>query len=103
MVLQCVLLDAKHIVVSGIFSNICEKQEVVVGEIIKREYPEASFTLSHEVANVGLLERENSSILNESLKLLGKTVISALSRAVRNAGLKCPVFFTQNDGTIIRY
>ena len=92
----------KNIVVSGIFSSIRAEQEVAVGEIIKSEYPEASLTLSHEVANHGLLERENSSILNESLKPLSKTAIAAFTQAIKDAGLKCPVFFTQNDGTIIR-
>ena len=87
---------------SGIFSTICVEQEVAVGEMIKTEYPEASVTLSHQVANFGLLERENSSILNESLKSLSKTAISAFTQAVKDAGLNCPVFFTQNDGTIIR-
>ena len=97
-----IYIGAKHIVVSGIFSTICVEQEVAVGEMIKTEYPEASVTLSHQVANFGLLERENSSILNESLKSLSKTAISAFTQAVKDAGLNCPVFFTQNDGTIIR-
>ena len=97
------IIGVKHIVISGIFSIISAKQEVAVGEIIKSEYPEASFTLSHQIANLGLLERENSSILNESLKPLSETAISAFTQAVKDAGLNCPVFFTQNDGTIIRY
>ncbi|CAB3981430.1 Hydantoin utilization A [Paramuricea clavata] len=96
-----IYIGAKHIVVCGIFSTICVEQEVAVGEMIKTEYPEASVTLSHQVANFGLLERENSSILNESLKPLSKTAISAFTQAVKDAGLNCPVFFTQNDGTII--
>lgn len=87
---------------SGIFSIICVEQEVAVGEIIKSEYPEASVTLSHQVANFGLLERENSSILNESLKTLSKSAISGFTQGVKDAGLNCPLFFTQNDGTIIR-
>ncbi|XP_028393299.1 uncharacterized protein LOC114517702 [Dendronephthya gigantea] len=92
---------SKNIVVSGVFSSICEDQEVAVGELIKSEYPQASLTLSHQVANFGLLERENSSILNESLKPLSKTAIAAFTQAIQDAGLNCPIFFTQNDGTII--
>ena len=90
-------------VVSGIFSTISSNQEIAVGEIIKSEYPEASFTLSHQIGNLGLLERENSSILNESLKPLSQNAISAFNQAIKDAGLNCPVYFTQNDGTIIRY
>ena len=52
---------------------------------------------------MGLLERENSSILNESLKSMSQISITAFTNAVRNTGLqKCPIFFTQNDGTVIR-
>ena len=87
---------------SGIFSSICSKQEVAVGEIIKSEHPEASVTLSHQIPNFGLLERENASILNESLKPLSKTAILAFPEAIKDSGLNCPVYFTQNDGTIMR-
>ena len=87
---------------SGIFSSICADQELAVGQMIMEEYPEASLTLCHQVANIGMLERENSSILNESLKPLSQTAISAFTEATRSAGLDCPIYFTQNDGTIIR-
>jgi N-methylhydantoinase A/oxoprolinase/acetone carboxylase beta subunit len=51
-----------NIVVSGIFSPSNAEQEKIVGEIIKKEYPEAQITLSHELARLGLLERENAYI-----------------------------------------
>lgn len=88
---------------SGIFSITCDKQELDVGDLLRIEYPEASFTMSHQIANLGLLDRENSSILNECLKPLSKIAMSAFTEVVRDFGLACPVYFTQNDGTIIRY
>lgn len=52
---------------------------------------------------LGLLERENAAILNESLKPLAKETIAAFTTAIKDIGLSCPFFLTQNDGTLIRY
>ena len=51
---------------------------------------------------MGLLERENAAILNESLKPLCRRTIRAFRRALSELDLRCPFFMTQNDGTIIR-
>ena len=62
-----------------------------------------SLTLSHEVGLIGLLERENAAVLNESLKPLCKKTVAAFCDALTTLGLKCPFYLTHNDGTIIRY
>ena len=59
-------------------------------------------TLSHEVGQIGLLERENASILNESLKPLCKETVSALGQALKQLGLHRSEEHTQNDGTLLR-
>ena len=51
---------------------------------------------------LGLIERENAAILNESLKPLAKETVAAFKAALTELGLKCPFFLTQNDGTLIR-
>ena len=52
---------------------------------------------------LGLIERENAAILNESLKPLAQATISAFRQALNHLGLTCPFYLTQNDGTLIRY
>lgn len=84
------------------FSPASNKQEEQVAEIIRSAYPAMSMTLSHEVGLVGFLERENASVLNESLKPLCKKTVTAFCSALRTLGLKCPFYLTQNDGTITR-
>lgn len=69
--------------------------------MIDMYYPEVSRTLSHEVGDVGLLERENAAILNESLKPYCQQTVTALEKELQQMGLRCPFFFTQNDGTIL--
>ncbi|KAK6165489.1 hypothetical protein SNE40_022408 [Patella caerulea] len=98
------ILKAKAItciVLSGIFSPIRPDQECQVKDIIMREYPEASITLSNEIGHIGLLERENAAILNECLKPLCKITINGFQTALKDMGLKCPLYLTQNDGTIM--
>ena len=52
---------------------------------------------------LGILERENAAVLNESLKQLATTTIKAFGDALRRLSVKCPFYLTQNDGTLIRY
>ena len=88
---------------SGIFSPTNTSQEIIVGDLIKKNYSDATYTLSHQLGFLGLIERENASILNESVKDLCKKTISGFKTGLAHIGLECPIFFTQNDGTLIRY
>eukprot|EP00794_Sanderia_malayensis_P007001 gene7000-7786_t len=92
----------KNIVVSGVFASSNPHQETRVKEIILDKYPEASVTLSHEVGHIGILERENASILNESLKSLSKSIVNGFERQLKGIGITCPFYLTQNDGTLIK-
>lgn len=71
------------------------------GELRERE--ELFLTVSHSIGGLGLLERENATVLNASLRPLARDVIVRLEAAVRSSGLlSCPVYLTQNDGTVAR-
>ena len=91
----------KNIVVSGIFSPVCQLQEDTVVEIIKQEYPDASVTASHTIGKIGILERENAAILNECIKPLCRETINGFRIALNDLGLQCPFYLTQNDGTVL--
>lgn len=88
--------------ITGVFSSVNEKQEEYVKKVIKQIDPSLSITASHDVGLIGFLERENASILNESLKPLCVKTIDAFKSALQRIGLPCPFYLTQNDGTIIR-
>ncbi|XP_070579096.1 uncharacterized protein [Ptychodera flava] len=90
-----------QLVVCGVFSPINPNQELKAAEILQKEYPELSFTLSHKLGQLGILERENAAILNESLKPFCLQTITAFKAALRNLELNCPFFLTQNDGVAI--
>lgn len=96
-------LGLTAVVVAGVFSPIDEtfRQEDRAREIILRELPGADVVCSHEVANMGLLERENASILNAAILGYARRTVGRFRLAMRRLGLSCPLFITQNDGTIL--
>jgi N-methylhydantoinase A/oxoprolinase/acetone carboxylase beta subunit len=91
------------IAIVGIFSpiDIVYKQEETAAEIIRQVYPEADVVCSKDVANIGFLERENAAILNASILPFARRTIRAFQRAIQDLQLDCPVFVTQNDGTLL--
>ena len=56
-----------------------------------------------QLGMLGILERENAAVLNESLKELAAITIKAFGEALLQFNIKCPFYLTQNDGTLIRY
>lgn len=96
-------LGLNAVVVVGAFSPIDEvfKQEDRVRDMVLREIPGADVIVSHEVANIGLLERENASILNAAILRYAKRTVKGFRRAMKALKLTCPLFLTQNDGTLL--
>ena len=103
---QCEIIKSKginNIVVVGIFSpiDVLYKQEQSAAEIIRKAYPSANVVLSKDVANIGYLERENAAVLNASILSFARRTIHSFQDAIHRLNLHCPVFVTQNDGTIL--
>ncbi len=88
------------IAVSSPFSTIINTHEVRAKQIILEQMPDALITLSSEIGKIGLLERENVSILNAALLPLAAKTIESLEQALQQIGLMVPLYITQNDGTI---
>ena len=92
------------VVVNGVFSPIDRAeggQEERAAEIVRREVPGCDVVLSKEVAHLGFLERENAAILNASILRFARRTIRSFQNPVRELGMTCPVFITQNDGTVM--
>jgi N-methylhydantoinase A/oxoprolinase/acetone carboxylase beta subunit len=96
-------LGLSSVVIAGVFSPIDEifQQEEQVRMIVSQELPNVEVICSHEVANIGFLERENASILNAAILKYAKRTVNGFRRAMRSLELICPLFLTQNDGTLL--
>lgn len=104
---QCQAIKEKGIravVVNGVFSPIdtVYRQEERAAEIVREVLgADVDVVLSKEVANLGFLERENAAILNAAILPFARRTIRSFQDPVRKLGLDCPVFITQNDGTLL--
>lgn len=92
------------VVVAGVYSPIDRefRQEDRVRDIVAREIPGADIVCSHEVANIGFLERENAAILNAAILRFARQTIRGFQDAMARLDLAgCPLYLTQNDGTVL--
>ena len=58
-------------------------------------------SMSHQVGSLGLLERENATILNASLFGVARRVVDGFQTALTSHGLDVESYLTQNDGTLM--
>jgi N-methylhydantoinase A/oxoprolinase/acetone carboxylase beta subunit len=89
------------VAVCGIFAPSFPEQELEVGELVRAHVGEVPLSLSHEVGALGLLERENATVLNAALGRVAGEVTRALLTVVAEEGLDADTFFAQNDGTLM--
>jgi len=101
--IACRAADAgiTQVAVSCIFSQLNAEHELRAQEIVARVAPTLEVSLSSELGRVGLLERENAAIMNASLRPLAAKVAAALSDALSRLSLTCPLYVSQNDGTLM--
>uniref|UniRef100_A0A914DBE8 Hydantoinase n=1 Tax=Acrobeloides nanus TaxID=290746 RepID=A0A914DBE8_9BILA len=95
--------NVKNLVLISTFATVKSSHEEKAYEIIQKNFGNSiSCTLSHKIGQLGFIERENASILNESLKPLCQKTLRNFKSALEKLNLKCPLFVSQNDGTIVR-
>ena len=94
--------DVSAIAVSCAFSPACTDHELRAAELISEECgDDMPVSLSHTVGSLGLLERENATILNASLLTVARRVVNGFRDTLMGLGLDVESFLTQNDGTLM--
>ncbi len=90
------------IAISCVFSHIRSEHEERVAKIVKEELGDIPVSLSHEVASMGLLERENATILNSALMNVAQTVTEGFKQGLLKEGIEnAEIYLCQNDGTLM--
>jgi N-methylhydantoinase A/oxoprolinase/acetone carboxylase beta subunit len=89
------------VAITSVFAPVSPRHELLAAEIVKRELGEVHVSLSHEIGSVGLLERENATILNAALVGVARDVATAMENALAAHDLHPVTFFAQNDGTLM--
>ena len=93
--------QVRAVAVAAAFSPMNPAPEAAIAERIRAAMPEVRVCLSHEMGRLGVLERENATLLNASLLDLADRVVASFGAALRRRGLNCPFFISQNDGTLM--
>ena len=87
--------------ISSVFSPLDSSHEREAAALIAKEHPGAVITCSSDLGRIGLLERENASLLNAALTELAHATIAAFAEAIKTSGVGAPLYITQNDGTVV--
>lgn len=94
--------EVDSVAITSVFSPVStiheERASEIVREVLGNELP---VSLSSEIGSMGLLERENATILNASVVNVAKTTINSFINALKEEGVDAKVFLGQNDGTLM--
>ncbi|KAI1842473.1 hypothetical protein JX266_011368 [Neoarthrinium moseri] len=89
------------IVLIGVHSPSFPRQENEAAAFLSEQLGVGfDISCSHHLGNAGFLERENTAILNASIRRFARRVIENLTGALRQVLPAAQVFMTLNDGTI---
>ncbi len=89
------------VAVVGVFSPGDASHEERAAEILREVLGDVPITYSHEIGSIGLLERENASILNAAVVNAARVAARGFESALREHGIGARMFFSQNDGTLM--
>src|SRR5262245_31048186 len=98
---QVASAGVRSIALSSVFSPVNAEFEQRAAAIIASELPDVAVSLSHEIGRMGILGRENATIINAALRELAEHIATGLARTVSAVGIKAPLFLSQNDGTLM--
>lgn len=92
----------RSVAISSVFSPINSELEQRALEIMAAELPDdVTISLSHEIGRIGLLERENATIINAALRELARGAITGIEGSLREFGILGDIFLSANDGTLV--
>ena len=97
--------NIKSIAITGIFSPMNNNQEMCLESILREKLgdqycKDTFFTLSNKIGGLGLLPRENATILNASICDLAYKTIKSFKISMSKLGIISPLYLTKNDGTL---
>jgi N-methylhydantoinase A/oxoprolinase/acetone carboxylase beta subunit len=91
----------RAVAISSCFAPVRPDIERDAARIVREVYPGVDITLSSEVGGLGLIDRENAAIMNGALREMAHRAVASLNEGLRRAGISSPIYFSQNDGTLV--
>ena len=93
--------DIRAVAISSVFAPVNAAQEEAAARIVSEEMPGVLLTLSSEIGRLGLIERENATVMNSALLAMAARVMQSFRQALEELGILAPFFVSQNDGTLL--
>lgn len=92
---------AESVAITSVFAPVSDEHERAAEELVRKELGDVPISLSSTIGSVGLLERENATVLNAALVDVARGVAGAIGGALAAHGLAPVAYFAQNDGTLM--
>jgi len=90
------------VAITSVFSPVRDDHEQRVAEISREMLgEEIPVSQSNEISSIGLLERENATVMNATLTRVIREASSAFREAMAEQGIDARFYFGQNDGTLM--
>jgi N-methylhydantoinase A/oxoprolinase/acetone carboxylase beta subunit len=92
---------AAAVALTSVFASVSDRHERAAAELVREELGDIPVSQSHEIGSIGLLERENATVMNAALRTVASEVAAAVRAALDAHGMHPVIFFAQNDGTLM--
>lgn len=93
----------RSIAISSVFSPVRNDHELRAAELCKEIMgEEVHISISSEIGSMGLVERENATILNAALWQVAERFTDGFAKSLADEGIKnAEIYLSQNDGTLM--
>ena len=93
----------KSIAISCVFSTVRDDHELEAAKLCRQVMGEdVRVSISSEIGSMGLVERENATILNAALWQVAERFTEGFAKSLKDEGIvNADVYLSQNDGTLM--
>lgn len=94
---------ASSIAISCVFSTVRNDHELAAAKLCREVMGDGvHVSISSEIGSMGLIERENATILNAALHQVAERFTEGFARSLADQGVEhADVYLSQNDGTLM--
>lgn len=93
----------QSVAISCVFSTVRNDHELLAAKLCKEVMGEdVHVSISSEIGSMGLIERENATILNAALYKVAESFTEGFAKSLADEGItNAQVYLSQNDGTLM--
>jgi len=93
----------ESVAISCCFSTVREDHERAVAELAREVMgPQVHVSISSEIGSMGLVERENATVLNAALHKVADRFTAGFAQSLADEGIEnARIYLSQNDGTLM--